>query len=152
MIGLSVGYLYRTDTLIPLPLSRRRGFRPLKSYRIPLSIYTLLARLFAPLASSPARSRTRRVLPGQIDGRSTAVAAQQRAGLRNMLSNMAPRRAPPPPPVIVPQGTPPAAPAAEPGSARQWVSEIARQASGARAPSEEEIATCVQLILGNDSS
>jgi hypothetical protein len=54
---------------------------------------------------------------------------------------MAPRRAPPPPPVIVPQGTPPAAPAAEPASARQWVSEIARQASGARAPSEEEIAT-----------
>ena len=54
---------------------------------------------------------------------------------------MAPRRAPPPPPVIVPQGTPPAAQAAEPAIARQWVSEIARQASGARAPSEEEIAT-----------
>ena len=64
---------------------------------------------------------------------------------------MAPRRAPPPPPVIVPQGTPPAAPAAEPASARQWVSEIARQASGTRAPSEEEIATCVQVIVGNES-
>jgi len=92
------------------------------------------------------------VLPGQVDGRSTAVAAQQRAGLRNMLSNMAPRRAPPPPPVTVPQGTPPAAPAAEPASARQWVSEIARQASGARAPSEEEIATCVRSVVENEQS
>lgn len=81
------------------------------------------------------------MLPGQIDARSTAVAAQQRAGLRNMLATMAPRRAPPPPPVIVPQGSPPVVPTAEPGSARQWVSEIARQASGTRAPSEEEIAT-----------
>jgi hypothetical protein len=98
--------------------------------------------VFGPLADTTStRSRARRVLPGQVDARTTAVAAQQRAGLRNMLATMAPARRPAPPPVIAPAGTPPPVAPVESGSARQWVSEIARQASGTRAPSEEEIVT-----------
>ncbi|WWC85345.1 uncharacterized protein L201_000208 [Kwoniella dendrophila CBS 6074] len=72
LIGLLVGYIYRTDTLLPLPslsISRRRLLvkKSLKSYRIPISIYQLLSRLFKPLFgdSLPPR-RSQRVLPGQI--------------------------------------------------------------------------------------
>ncbi|WWC61273.1 uncharacterized protein I303_103854 [Kwoniella dejecticola CBS 10117] len=77
LIGLFTGYIYRTDTLFPIPslsIPRRRLFvkRSLKSYRIPLSIYRLLSRLFSPVIgeSLPPR-RSQRVLPGQGGSGST---------------------------------------------------------------------------------
>jgi hypothetical protein len=55
--GVMTGYIYRSDT-VPLPsLTRRRLLRPLKTYRIPLSLYLLLARLFRPLVGGSAPPR-----------------------------------------------------------------------------------------------
>ncbi|KAK8869937.1 hypothetical protein IAR55_000505 [Kwoniella newhampshirensis] len=78
--GLLTGYIYRTDTLFPLPslsISRRRLLvrRSLKTYRIPLSLHLLLARLFSPIVgTSAAPRRSNRVLPGQItETRGTAT-------------------------------------------------------------------------------
>nr|XP_019013389.1 uncharacterized protein I206_01455 [Kwoniella pini CBS 10737]OCF52170.1 hypothetical protein I206_01455 [Kwoniella pini CBS 10737] len=111
LIGLITGYIYRTDTLFPLPslsISRRRLLvkRSLKTYRIPLSIYQLLSRLFNPIIgeSLPPR-RSQRVLPGQggnennnsnnfSNNRATTTAinnpnttAQARASLRSLLTS-----------------------------------------------------------------
>ncbi|WVQ98597.1 hypothetical protein IAU59_005727 [Kwoniella sp. CBS 9459] len=86
LCGIAAGFIYRTDTLFPLPslsISRRRLLtrRPLKSYRIPLSLQLLLARLFSPLAEgSHAPRRSQRVLPGQ-SGTSTTTATAISTGL-----------------------------------------------------------------------
>ena len=151
LCGLLAGYLYRTDDLFLLPsLSRRRIFRPLKSYRIPLSLHLLVARIFQPLVSNstPPR-RVNRVLPGQISdssARGTAIAGPPPPSLRSLLAGRmgqgAARRS---------AGTEAARPV-QPGGARaamgEWVSEMAgRGEAGTRAPSEEEIATSVMIGL-----
>jgi hypothetical protein len=78
--GLAAGYLYRTDTLLlPSSLRHRRILKPLKSFRIPISIYNLLQRLFHPLiGTSPPPRRNLRTLPGQIN-EATALRAQRMA-------------------------------------------------------------------------
>ncbi|WRT66988.1 uncharacterized protein IL334_003954 [Kwoniella shivajii] len=87
LLGLLTGYIYRTDTLIPLPslsISRRRLLvrRPLKTYRIPLSLHQLLSRLFSPIVGSslPPR-RSQRVLPGQSDSRGISTALPSSVGM-----------------------------------------------------------------------
>nr|XP_019042865.1 hypothetical protein I302_08574 [Kwoniella bestiolae CBS 10118]OCF21795.1 hypothetical protein I302_08574 [Kwoniella bestiolae CBS 10118] len=120
LAGLLTGYIYRTDTLFPLPslsISRRRLLvkRSLKTYRIPLSLYQLLSRLFSPIIgeSLPPR-RSQRVLPGQqsqsqiqSSQRGASIATALNAGatnqngsarsrLRRFLSNRT-NPAPPPP-------------------------------------------------------
>lgn len=174
LIGLTTGYLYRTDTLFPLPsFSRRRTFRPLKTYRIPLSLHVLLARLFAPLAGSPPPPRrSHRTLPGQVDVRaSTAVAqahAQAQSSIRSMLTTRlaaAQRQERPAAATAAatsPQGDGAAAATATTtatattGGARQamgeWVNEMTGRGSGARAPTEDEIATCVAQLSCRDDS
>ncbi|WVF72334.1 hypothetical protein IAT40_007147 [Kwoniella sp. CBS 6097] len=101
LCGLAAGYIYRTDTLFPLPslsISRRRLLtrRSLKSYRIPLSLHLLLARLFSPLAEgSHAPRRSQRVLPGQSATRASTTTAinagltggTTRPTLRSLLSS-----------------------------------------------------------------
>ncbi|WWD01561.1 hypothetical protein V866_008506 [Kwoniella sp. B9012] len=96
LIGLLTGYIYRTDTLFPLPslsISRRRLLvrRSLKTYRIPLSVYRLLSRLFSPIVgeSLPPR-RSQRVLPGQqsqsqiqLNQRGSSIATALNAGATN---------------------------------------------------------------------
>ncbi|ORX39734.1 hypothetical protein BD324DRAFT_614782 [Kockovaella imperatae] len=86
--GLLTGYLYRTDTLIPLPSFRyRRLLRPLKTYRIPLSLYSLLSRLFTPLiGESTAPRRANRVLPGQINSTSSALRPGTAPSLSSLLA------------------------------------------------------------------
>lgn len=172
LVGLTTGYLYRTDTLFPLPtFSRRRAFRPLKTYRIPLSLHVLLARLCSPLASaSPPPRRGHRALPGQVDGRAAATAVQPQqaqANIRNLLTSRlaAAQRQQRPDNLTTPgrDGTAPrtavlpditsataaatGASTTTTGGARQamgeWVNEMTGRRSGARAPTEEEIATWV---------
>lgn len=139
------GYLYRTDTPFLLPsLSRpRRLWRPLKSYRIPVSVYRLLERLFSPVVGiSPPPRRSARVLPGQVrDGRDTdAAQLEAQGGLRGLLAaraglaNTPARRAVPEP------GTPDTdTPPGGAGGARAAVGEWVTGRGGARAPTEAEI-------------
>lgn len=162
IVGLVTGYLYRTDTLFPLPsFSRRRAFRPLKTYRIPLSLHVLLARLCSPLTSTSAPPRRgHRALPGQVDGRAatTAVQSQQaQASIRSLLTSRlaaAQRQQRPEIPstpdrngaaVRDPPDTATSASTTGTGGARQamgeWVNEMTGRRGGARAPTEEEIAT-----------
>lgn len=165
-MGLSTGYLYRTDTLFPLPsFSRRRAFRPLKTYRIPLSLHVLLARLCSPLAgTSPPPRRGHRSLPGQVDGRAAATAVQSQqaqASIRSLLTSRlaAAQRQQRPENLPTPgrdapgtgdvpetaSATATGASTTSTGGARQamgeWVNEMTGRRSGARAPTEEEIAT-----------
>jgi hypothetical protein len=80
------GYIYRSDT-VPLPsLTRRRLLRPLKTYRIPLSLYLLLARLFRPLVggSAPPR-RAHRTLPGETRATGAAPDVVTAGALRTLL-------------------------------------------------------------------
>ncbi|RXK35291.1 hypothetical protein M231_07462 [Tremella mesenterica] len=151
--GLLTGHLYRLDTLLslPLPSHRRRFLRPLKAYRLPLSLHILLSRLFSPLIgqSAPPR-RSNRVLPGQTQGTATTTAVNPPT--RNLRNLLAGRLRPsargggqvpivPPSPgdaqnirnrenVIVP------------GSARAAMGQFVTQMTGPeqRLPSEEEIA------------
>ncbi|KAK1924713.1 hypothetical protein DB88DRAFT_509787 [Papiliotrema laurentii] len=164
--GLMTGYLYRTDTLLLPSLRHRRILRPLKSYRIPLSIYNLLARLFQPISNSAPPRRSHRVLPGQISD-ATREANVQRATLSSILagrigaSTATPRRtaaAAASPATDRPTGTvrdtavdtettPPSGARAARAAMGEWVSEMAgRAAGGARAPSEEEIATLTSMF------
>lgn len=84
--GVMTGYIYRSDT-VPLPsLTRRRLLRPLKTYRIPLSLYLLLARLFRPLVggSAPPR-RAHRTLPGETRATGAAPDVVTAGALRSFL-------------------------------------------------------------------
>jgi hypothetical protein len=84
--GIMTGYIYRSDT-VPLPsLTRRRLLRPLKTYRIPLSLYLLLARLFRPLVggSAPPR-RAHRTLPGETRATGAAPDVVTAGALRTLL-------------------------------------------------------------------
>lgn len=152
LTGLFAGWLYRTDTRLFIPFfSRRRVFRPLKSYRIPLSIHLLLARVLDPLIGSSAPpKRTNRVLPGQISDSSARTTVMPQPSLRSLLAGAgrmregAARRTPAGQASRPVQNVIPAA--AGTGGARaamgEWVSEMAgRGGAGTRAPSEEEIAT-----------
>ncbi|OCF39893.1 hypothetical protein I317_06330 [Kwoniella heveanensis CBS 569] len=169
LCGLVAGYIYRTDTLFPLPslsISRRRLLtrRSLKSYRIPLSLHLLLARLFTPLAegSHPPR-RSQRVLPGQsASGTTSAInsgpglrgggAGATRPTLRSLLSS---RLAAEPGPAGTGNGSTIAG-TPEPGSASaamgEWVSEMTGR-GGARAPTEEEIGALSSMFpnLGRET-
>lgn len=156
--GLVAGYLYRTDLLLPLPL-RRRALRPLKTYRIPLSIHLLLSRLFSPLVgtSQPPR-RTNRVLPGQISdsgarAATSALVDGQRASLRSLLAGRQARATPSQtgtttgllavPSTPVPQVRNSGAAGGARAAVGEWVSEMTggTGAGGTgRAPTAEEIA------------
>ena len=114
----------------------------MKSYRIPLSIYLLLARLFEPIrgSSAPPR-RANRVLPGQVVDaglRSTPIPPPSlRSILAGRLGDGPSRR-------LASRTPQNAAAAAVSGSATaamgEWVNEMAgRGREGTRAPSEEEI-------------
>jgi hypothetical protein len=137
--GLITGYLYRTDTPFLLPsLTRpRRIWRPLKAYRIPLTLHNLHARIFAPLigTSAPPR-RANRVLPGQVRQAPEDSALTSLLTARGLAPPAAPQEAPAPPQAPAPA----AASAAAAGTARaraamgEWVS------GGTRAPTEQEIA------------
>ena len=153
LTGLFTGWLYRKDTLVIIPsLSRRRAFRPLKSYRIPSSIHGLLARIFNPLVgpSAPPR-RANRVLPGQIaesGARTTALAQPSfRSLLAGRMGEGPVRRTPgAASSATTPSQTAVPSVSAGAGAARaamgEWVSEMAGTGgAGTRAPSEEEIAT-----------
>ncbi|CAD6584234.1 MAG: hypothetical protein TREMPRED_003776 [Tremellales sp. Tagirdzhanova-0007] len=158
--GLFAGWLYRTDTLVIIPsLSRRRAFRPLKSYRIPSSIHTLLARVFNPIVGSSAPPRrANRVLPGQVaefGARTTAVAQPSLRSLLAGRTGEGPVRrtsagagtASRPSQTAVPSVS------AGAGAARavmgEWVSEMAGTAgAGPRAPSEDEITTLSNMFPG----
>ncbi|ORY22757.1 hypothetical protein BCR39DRAFT_550848 [Naematelia encephala] len=153
LAGLLAGWIYRLDNLVLLPsLSRRRVLRPLKTYRIPLSIHTLLARLFEPLAGSslPPR-RSVRVLPGQMresSARTTTASTVEPSTLRSLLSSRIGAGAAPPRPPRPSNGTtetgstvpPPSATGSARAAMGEWVSEMTgRGQGGARAPTEEEI-------------
>jgi hypothetical protein len=135
--GLVTGYFYRTDTPFFLPsLSRpRRLLRPLKAYRIPVSLHNLLARIFTPLIgnSAPPR-RSNRVLPGQVRD---ASAPEPPTGLGGLLAARA-GLAPTPRPALETPGdetpTNPPAPRGARAAMGEWVS------GGTRAPTEQEIA------------
>ncbi|WVN85205.1 uncharacterized protein L203_100350 [Cryptococcus depauperatus CBS 7841] len=164
LMGLLAGYIYRTDTLFPLPslsLSRRRFFsrRPLKAYRLPYSLHNFLSRVFSPLIgeSAPPR-RADRVLPGQVTEQFAGLAAENILGGANLgfrgsarstlgsifASRLAAERAQNP----AENATTPRDNArverssGEPGSTtaamEEWMSEMTGR-SGARAPTEEEI-------------
>lgn len=170
--GLLTGYIYNLSAL-PLPgtpFTRRRLLRPLKAYRLPSSIHTLLGRIFGPILGTAAPPRRAyRTIPGQINEsqlRAQAGALSQlingRMGLGGRASAAAggttaaqqqetPRTGVQPRPrgIISPTPTNPLTPAPQPGrtgaaGARaamgEWVSELAGR-GGARAPTEEEIST-----------
>ncbi|WWD15788.1 hypothetical protein CI109_100212 [Kwoniella shandongensis] len=185
--GLLAGYIYRTDTLFPLPslsFSRRRLLvrRSLKTYRIPLSLHLLLSRLFSPIVgtSLPPR-RSNRVLPGQITetrGSTTATGGEGVGGTRPTLRSLLAGRlsgattATPVAPNVGTAGPIPTTPQQararaarveetrteerEPGSATaamgEWVSEMTGR-SGARAPTEDEIAAISNMFpnLGREA-
>lgn len=160
--GLVTGYLYRTDTPFLLPsVSRpRRLWRPLKAYRVPLSVHNLLARIFTPLLgnSAPPR-RSTRVLPGQIrDAADDAAVAPPPTGLRGLaaragLATAAPTRRPTAVTTAAAAGgevTPAGNGNGEPGARAamgEWVNEMTGR-GGTRAPTEQEIAAWVKN--GND--
>nr|XP_018263995.1 uncharacterized protein I303_03873 [Kwoniella dejecticola CBS 10117]OBR86153.1 hypothetical protein I303_03873 [Kwoniella dejecticola CBS 10117] len=180
LIGLFTGYIYRTDTLFPIPslsIPRRRLFvkRSLKSYRIPLSIYRLLSRLFSPVIgeSLPPR-RSQRVLPGQggsgstgsnrgtttatatASAASTSTANQARASLRDLLASRLNTN----PASSTSQATSPGAGAGaggtdrdegerrDPGSATAAMGEWVNEMTGrlTRVASEEEISTLSNMF------
>lgn len=144
MTGLFAGWLYRTDTLLFVPtFSRRRVVRPLKSFRIPLSIHLLLARIFDPIVGSsiPPR-RSNRVLPGQISDSGARTTAIPQPTLRSLLAGRvgegAARRTVSRPP----NGVPPVGAGGARAAMGEWVNEIAGTGgAGATGPSEEEITT-----------
>lgn len=149
--GLVTGYLYRTDTPFFLPsLTRpRRMWRPLKAYRIPLSLYHLLARIFSPMAgASQAPRRASRILPGQIRDVSAAEALEA-GGIRGLLAARAglatttpTRRATVPAAVETNSGVEMPDSPTNNGGARaavgEWVDEMTGRGA-ARAPTEQEI-------------
>ncbi|KIR24945.1 hypothetical protein I309_06229 [Cryptococcus deuterogattii LA55] len=170
LCGLLSGYIYRTDIMFPIPSFSPRSRRffvrqPLKTYRIPLSIYNLFGRIFGPFigVSAPPR-RSDRVLPGQINerrgimaGLPAGVAAVGGAGagaegtprpsLRSLLAGRiaAESRTQTPGPNAINGGEEgDDEREGEPGSTRaamgEWVSGMTGR-SGARAPTEDEIRT-----------
>lgn len=170
LCGLLSGYIYRTDVMFPIPSFSPRSRRffvrqPLKTYRIPLSIYNLFGRLFSPFmgVSAPPRGSDR-VLPGQINqrrgllaGLPTGAAAVGGAGggaegaprpsLRSLLAGRIAaesRTQTPRPNAANGREESDGEGEGEPGSTRaamgEWVSGMTGR-SGARAPTEDEIGT-----------
>lgn len=162
LAGTVTGYLYRTDTPFFLPsLTRpRRLWRPLKEYRIPLSLHHLLARVFSPLVgqSAPPR-RANRVLPGQVRDAPATDAAEI---VRGLLANRGLAAAPPVPRRLdapAAEGglglgglggleAPSPAPSGS-GSARaavgEWVNDLTGRGA-ARAPTEQEISALSNMF------
>lgn len=141
--GIIAGMWYRSDTLIAIPSSRSRRrihIRPLRSYRIPLSLHLLIARIFSPLLgySAPPR-RANRVLPGQI-----IVPASVPIGATTALraTPTIRRTSPVPPPTPAEE---------EPRSAvGEWVDDLTGRGSR-RMPTENEIAAYVRMRDWPDS-
>ncbi|KAL7422189.1 hypothetical protein Q5752_002835 [Cryptotrichosporon argae] len=145
--GLVVGYMYRTDTLFPVPTLSRRHLKPLKAYRLPLAIYLLLARVFAPFTgtSAPPR-RSNRVLPGQAVSGTTAAPPPTPQGLPQGLGQLlarggATRRRTGSPATPVTPATPRTAGAA----VGEWVDDLTGSGA-ARAPTEEEIVALTNMF------
>lgn len=154
--GLVTGYLYRTDTpfLLPSVARPRRLWRPLKAYRVPLSVHNLLARIFVPLlGSSAAPRRSSRVLPGQVrDSGASSTGASvfaQPTGLRGLAARAGlggPTAVPRPAPDRAADGddggdATPATPANDGARAAvgEWVNDLTGR-GGTRAPTQQEIA------------
>lgn len=142
--GLLTGMWYRSDSSIALPSARSRPriyIRPLRSYRIPVSLHVLVARVFSPLlgTSTPPR-RANRVLPGQVVLPSNTPSA---SGITTALRNMPSIRRTQVPAAAA--ATTPAATAVpageeEPRSAvGEWVDDLTGRGTR-RSPTEEEIA------------
>ncbi|KAL1411231.1 hypothetical protein Q8F55_002182 [Vanrija albida] len=155
--GTVTGYLYRTDTpfLLPSITRPRRLWRPLKAFRIPVSVHNLLARIFTPLlGQSPPPRRANRVLPGQV--RDTPVAdstADATGGLRSLLAARAalggvtatPRRTPTTAAAVNGDETESATPTGARAAMGEWVNEMTGRGT-ARAPTEQEIAALSNMF------
>lgn len=182
LCGLLSGYIYRTDVMFPIPSFSPRSRRffvrqPLKTYRIPLSIYNLFGRLFSPfMGVSTAPRGSDRVLPGQINerrgflaGLPTGTAAVGGAGggaggtprpsLRSLLAGRIAaesRIQTPRPNAANGREEEDGEGEGEPGSTRaamgEWVSGMTGR-SGARAPTEDEIGTLSAMFpnLGRET-
>ncbi|KAK4687738.1 hypothetical protein P7C73_g2394, partial [Tremellales sp. Uapishka_1] len=152
--GLLAGYFYRSDMLL-LPtfsLSRRSLFRPLKTFRIPLSLHLLLSRLFAPfIGESMAPRRANRVLPGQVitvDPNNRAAPTLSTILRRQMGRESAAPRLRANAAAVQPPTTSPVVAASTEGARAvgAWVNTMTGGGNGARAPTEEEISALTNMF------